>query len=119
MSVSTDGDHVDYEEEVDLEGEEDTLRLFMGLMRKDKPEREAFVRDLARSVQLWLRRRNDEMAAEKLLSIHMPSILRLSLTCPFADVREGLERILQQAKVPLCKIIFIYIISTAILINNI
>ena len=100
MSVLADGgDQVDYEEEVDLEGEEETLRLFTGLMRKEKPEREAFVQHLAHSVQLWLRKRNDDTAAKKLLSTHMPSILRLSLTCPFEDVREGLGNILQLAKV--------------------
>ena len=87
------------EEEVDLEGEDDTLRLFMGLLHKDKNERVAYLAHLARSVKLWLKRRNDDKTAEKLLSVHLPSTLRISLTCPFEDVREQLSAILKFAKV--------------------
>ena len=87
------------EEEVDLEGEDDTLRLFMGLLRRDKNERAAYLTHLARSVKLWLKRRNDDKTAEKLLSAHLPSTLRISLTCPFDDVREKLSEILKLAKV--------------------
>ena len=95
------GDRGDYEEEeeVDLEGEEDTLRLFMGLLHKEASQRCSYLSHLTRSVQLWLRRRREDMTADKLLSIHMPSILRISLTCPFQDVREQLSSVLKFAKV--------------------
>lgn len=100
MSISTDGDCVDYDEEVDLEEEDESLALFMGLLRRDKAERVSFLRHLARhSVQLWLRKRHEDATAKKLLQTHMPSILRISLTSPFEDVREELGTILQDAKV--------------------
>ena len=95
------GDRGGYEEEeeVDLEGEEDTLRLFMGLLHKEASQRCSYLSHLTRSVQLWLRRRREDMTADKLLSIHMPSILRISLTCPYQDVREQLSSVLKFAKV--------------------
>ena len=87
------------EEEIDVfEREEETLLFFAGLLRRDEGERACFMDHLEKSLKLWISR-PDDLKAQKLLTVHLPTVLRLSLNAPFADVRSRMEKILSELKV--------------------
>eukprot|EP00731_Ephydatia_muelleri_P031963 Em0023g470a len=50
---------------------------------------------LEKSLKLWISR-PDDLKAQKLLSVHLPTVLRLSLNAPFADVRSRMNKILRE-----------------------
>lgn len=85
-------------EEVDLEGEDDTLRYFKPLMSKEKQERSTYLDNLIKSINLWSNVK-DNIIAQHLLMSHLPTVLRLTLTCPFNDVRHTLQLFLQNLQV--------------------
>ena len=84
------------EEEIDLQSEDETLRYFKPLMCKEVAERAQFMDNLYRSLKLWIGRSPQDGAAKRLLEHHLPTILRLSLTCPFNDVRARLSEMLSK-----------------------
>ena len=87
------------EEEIDaLEREEETLLFFSGLLRRDEGERAGFMDHLDKSLKLWISRPED-LKAQKLLSVHLPTVLRLSLNAPFVDVRTRMEKMLRELEV--------------------
>ena len=93
------------EDEIDLEGEDDTLRYFKPLMSKEKQERSLHLEHLTKSINLWSRVKDDDKA-KHLLTVHLPTVLRLSLTCPFVDVRQTLHLLLSTIQVSII-IVFI------------
>ena len=93
-------DVLDYDDEVDLQNEDLTLRYFNGLMRKDRSERETFMDVLTKSLLLWVKRRQDP-SAEKLLESHLPAVLSLSVNSPYEDIRKRLTDLLAKVKVRL------------------
>lgn len=85
------------ESEKELEEEDQTPRYFKPLMTRDKKERDMFLDMLTNSLKFWHRRsvsENDAVASH-LLQVHTPTILRLSITCPFSDVRTKLKETLK------------------------
>ena len=87
------------EEELDLEGEDDTLRRFKPLISKERHQRTAFIDELQKSLTMWSLRAKEDALAQHLLDVHLPTILRLSCTCPFSDVRERCGHLLQDVQV--------------------
>lgn len=91
-------DDIDFDDEVDLENEDLTPRYFNGLMHKDRSERTAFIDALTKSLQLWIDRKQDQFA-KKLLENHLPTVLTLSVNCPFEDVQRRLTDLLEMTRV--------------------
>lgn len=89
------------EEEIDLQSEDETLRYFKPLLSKEAAERTQFADNLHKSVKLWNSRSSRDAAAKSLLEHHLPTVLRLSLTCPFNDVRTRLSDLLSQLQASL------------------
>lgn len=86
------------EDEVDLEEEDETLFYFSGLFRREAAERTIWLKNFARSVKTWASKPNDS-AAKKLLAVHLPTVLRLSLNAPLKDIRVNMAKILEELQV--------------------
>lgn len=121
MAVTTSSDHdmlASYEEEEEeeegddegiVEQGEDSLAFFKPLMSKEKTERLAFLETLKDNFMSWSTRAfppsspspslSSDPKALELLNLHLPTVLRLSLTCPFDDVRHSLKTLLVTLKV--------------------
>jgi sestrin len=85
-----------YDEDEDgqfLDTEDDTLRYFKPLMSKEQQERSSFLESTVKAFTHWSTSR--DARAQHLLSFHLPTVLRLALTCPFNDVRKTFESLLR------------------------
>ncbi len=85
----------DYEDEVDLAQEEETLLYFEGLVSRDEPARASWMANFDRSLKAWATRPEDP-SAKKLLETHVPTALRFAVNSPFKDVRIKLGKILHE-----------------------
>ena len=72
--------------------------FLVDLKSRDKGKREKGLNCLASRLEQGARA-SDDAAAHKSLTAFLPIAVRLTLDCPFADVRERLKRILEQLKV--------------------
>ena len=90
------------EEEVFQEDEtceqEETLLYFGGLFRREENERLKFVENFTKSVKAWISK-PDDLLAQSMLHVHLPTALRLSITAPFKDVRETFYELLKEIQV--------------------
>ena len=87
-------------DEQDIEEEDTTLYYFGGLFRRDGTERATFFEKFKKAALCWISKRDDPSAAN-LLRSHLPTVLRLSVTAPFRDIRENAAAILQELNVSL------------------
>lgn len=87
-----------FEDEVDLEAEEETMLFFNGLLRWDEGERAQFMETFARSVKSWMSK-TDDIAAQRLLEVHLPSALMMSVNAPFSDIRTKMRKLLEEVQV--------------------
>lgn len=89
-----------FEEEAEEEFEEtdDTLYFFCGLLRKDENERLSFFENCTKTTKYWVSK-PDHPSAVKLLSAHLPTVVRLSVNAPFRDVRENAATLLKELTV--------------------
>ena len=89
-----------FEEEKDLVEEDDTLKYFKPLMSRDRGQRNVFIDSLSKSLSLWHSRANDgDQIGTHLLNNHLPTAVRMTITCPFPDVRLRLVEILANIEV--------------------
>lgn len=70
----------------------------LDLKSRDKVKRDKALSCVASRLEQSARA-SDDAAAHKSLTAFLPVTVRLTLDCPFADVRERLKRILEQLKV--------------------
>ncbi len=86
--------------EKDLVEEDDTPKYFKPLMTKDKKQRELFLDAFSNSLMFWHSRslEHDKVAAH-LVRTHSATVMRLSMTCPFTDVRIKLKEIIKMLEV--------------------
>jgi len=87
-----------FEDEVDLEAEEETMLFFNGLLRWDEGERAQFMEMFSRSVKSWMSK-TDDIAAQRLLEVHLPSALMMSVNAPFGDIRTKMKKLLEEVQV--------------------
>ena len=86
------------EDDVDLQEGDDTLLYFSGLFRREEHERSSFMANLSRSVKGWLGK-PDDLDAQRMLQVHLPTALRLSVNAPYRDVRAGMCKLLEELEV--------------------
>ena len=88
-------------DEEDITSEVDSLRDLCGLQTRDENSRHQFLESLARTVKAWTNRQreNVENGFENSISDILPCILRLSLRCPFSDIRQSCSDLLNAIKV--------------------
>lgn len=101
-SVSTD-DTLSLHEEEDgymVDPEEEALAHFKPIMSKEKGEREGYLDTIKTTLLNWSAR--GDQKSRDLLASHLPTVLRLSLSCPFEDVRASLKTLLQTIDVSVC-----------------
>lgn len=96
----------------------DSLRFLYGLATKDQPARALALDSIVRAFDSWIegygspkelvidhveQQENNEIILstdfKHLITEQLPDLLRLSLLCPFADVRERCANILEDLKV--------------------
>ena len=87
-----------FEDEVDLEAEEETMLFFNGLLRWDEGERAQFMEAFGRSVKSWMSR-PDDITAQRLLEVHLPTALMMSVNAPFSDIRTKMKKLLEEVQV--------------------
>lgn len=87
-----------FEDGVDFDTEEETLRYFGGLLCRDDGERAQFVENFGRAVKSWMSK-TDDIIAQRLLEVHLPTALRLSLNSPYKDVRTKMKKLLEEVQV--------------------
>lgn len=87
-------------DEEDISSEVDSLRDLCGLQTRDENSRHQFLESLARTVKAWTNRQreNVENGFENSISDILPCILRLSLRCPFSDIRQSCSDLLNAIK---------------------
>lgn len=85
------------EPEKELEEEDHSPKYFKPLMTRDKKQRDTFLDTLTNSLRYWHKRSttDNDAVATSLINSHTPTILRLSITCPFSDVRTKLNQLLK------------------------
>ena len=72
--------------------------FLVDLKSRDKGKRGKGVSCVASHLEQWSKA-SDDALAHRSLTAFLPIAVRLTLDCPFADVRERLKRILEQLKV--------------------
>ena len=87
-----------FEDDVDLDRDDETLDYFGGRLCNDDRERAQFVENFGRSVKTWASKA-DDIAAQRLLEVHLPTALRLSLNSPYKDVRTKMKKLLEEVQV--------------------
>ena len=101
-SVSTD-DTLSLHEDEDgymVDPEEEILAHFKPIMSKEKGERDTYLETMKTTLLNWSTR--GDQKSRDLLASHLPTVLRLSLSCPFEDVRVSLKTLLETIDVSDC-----------------
>lgn len=91
-------DGAGYFEEEEMCDREETQIFFGGLFRREESERLKFLDNFSKCSKAWVAK-PDDLCAQSMLRAHLPTALRLSLTAPFTDVREHLNKLLQEIQV--------------------
>ena len=76
-----------------VDPEEENLAHFKPLMSKEKGERGNFLETIKTTLFNWSSR--GDQKSRDLLASHLPTVLRLSVSCPFEDVRRSLKALLE------------------------
>lgn len=84
--------------ETDLDNEDEAPSFFYGLKQRDKDKRAQSLEQIHKTVEIWASRK-DEETAKKLLEVHLPTMLRLSVECPLEDVRTAFTKLVAMLKV--------------------
>lgn len=84
--------------ETDLDNEDEAPSFFYGLKQRDKDKRGQSLEQIYKTVEMWTSRK-DEESARKLLKVHLPTMLRLSVECPLEDVRTAFTKMVAMLKV--------------------
>lgn len=85
----------------DLLAEDESLRDLSVLRTRDSASRQRYLDSLGKIVDLWTNKsqENGEKDGQKSLMEILPSVLMLSIRCPFPDVREKCANIVENVKV--------------------
>ena len=85
----------------DLLVEDESLRDLSILRTRDSSRRKRCIESLGKIINVWISSDadNNEYDGKKDLTDILPSILMLSLRCPFPDVREKCSQFIQDVKV--------------------
>eukprot|EP00128_Syssomonas_multiformis_P000299 Colp12_sorted_trinity150504_noHs@12120 len=75
--------------------EDKTHNFFVNIRQKTPEGRQKGLNKIIASVQSWADACHSDPEAKVLLKTHLPGILRLSLRCPFEEVRIGLTELLR------------------------
>ena len=86
--------------ETDLDVEDEGPSFFYGLKQLDRDKRAQALEQILTAVELWVSRKDEEVA-KNLLSVHLPTMLRLSVECPLEDVRTAFTKMVAMLKVSL------------------
>jgi len=84
--------------ETDLDNEDEAPSFFYGLKQRDKDKRAQSLEQIHKAVETWVSRKDEEIA-RKLLRVHLPTMLRLSVECPLEDVRAAFTKMVAMLKV--------------------
>jgi hypothetical protein len=85
----------------DLLAEDESLRDLSVLRTRDSASRQRYLESLGKIVDLWTNKgeENVEKDGRKALMEILPSILMISIRCPFPDVREKCANLIENVKV--------------------
>lgn len=88
-------------DEEDLLDEDESLRDLSVLRSRDASRRKRCLESLGKLIDVWITsdEENEDHDGKKALTDILPSILMLSLRCPFPDVREKCSKIIDNVKV--------------------
>jgi len=85
-------------EETDFDSHDEAPSFFYGLKQRDKDKRAQALEQIRKTVEIWCQHR-DEETANKLLTVQLPTMLRLSVESPFEDVRTAFTKMFATLKV--------------------
>ena len=85
-------------DETDFDFHDEAPSFFYGLKQRDKDKRAQALEQIRKTVEIWGQHK-DEETAKKLLTVQLPTILRLSVESPFEDVRTAFTKMVATLKV--------------------
>jgi len=85
-------------EETDFDSLDESPSFFYGLKQRDKDKRAQALEQIRKTVEIWGQHKDDD-SAKKLLSVQLPTMLRLSVESPFEDVRTAFTKMVANLKV--------------------
>ncbi|XP_065909041.1 sestrin-1-like [Dysidea avara] len=84
-------------DETDFDFHDEAPSFFYGLKQRDKDKRAQALEQIRKTVEIWGQHK-DEETAKKLLTVQLPTILRLSVESPFEDVRTAFTKMVATLK---------------------